>query len=450
MKQFSRLIHIFWIIAKRYSVLRLRHKTYYTRGSAMRMTLEELGPVFVKFGQALSTRHDIFSKETIDELAKLQDQVPPFSNEQARKKLEKIYGAPLETVFKHFEDSPLASASIAQVHGAVLKNNKSVVVKILRPHVLKRVKKDIALMTAIAKLAARFKKLRQFKPKEIVAEFEESILGELDLQREAANASQLRRNFLGSDQLYVPEIFWDYTKSTVIVMERIHGIPIRDIEKLKKNNINLKLLAERGIEIFFTQVFRDNFFHADMHPGNIFVSKENGHSPKHIVVDFGIMGSLSPRDQRYIAENFLAFFKRDYRRVAILHIESGWAPENTRVDQLETAIRTVSEPIFEKPLGEISFGQLLFSLFQMAAKFNIRIQPQLILLQKTLLTVEGQARQLYPQLDLWSTAKPYLENWIQSQIGPKAFFRKLKQEWPQLMYGILAELKKRKDSVVNE
>jgi ubiquinone biosynthesis protein len=450
MKQLSRLIHILWIISKRYSVLRLRHKKYYTRGSAMRITLEELGPVFVKFGQALSTRHDIFSKETIDELAKLQDQVPAFSNEQARKKLEKIYGAPLETVFKSFEESPLASASIAQVHGAVLKNNKSVVVKILRPKVKERIKRDIALMFAIAKIAARFKRLRQFKPKEIVAEFEESILGELDLMGEAANASQLRRNFLNSELLYVPEIFWDYTRTNVIVMERIHGIPIRDTEKLKKNNINLKLLAENLIEVFFTQVFRDNFFHADMHPGNIFVSKENGHFPKQIVVDFGIMGSLSPRDQRYIAENFLAFFKRDYRRVALLHIESGWAPEDTRIDQLETAIRTACEPIFEKPLGEISFGQLLFRLFQMAAKFDIRIQPQLILLQKTLLSVEGLARQIYPSLDLWTTAKPYLENWIKTQVGPKAFFHKLKQEWPQIMYGILAELKKRKDFVFNE
>jgi len=450
MKQFSRLIHIFWIISKRYSLLRLKHKKYYTRGSAMRITLEELGPVFVKFGQALSTRNDIFSKETIDELTKLQDQVPAFSNSEARKKLEKIYGASLEVIFKSFEETPLASASIAQVHGAVLKNNKSVVVKILRPHITKRIKRDIALMYSIAKWGSKFKRLRQFKPKEMVAEFEESILGELDLMREAANASQLRRNFINSTMLYVPEIFWDYTRTNVLVMERIHGIPIREIDKLKKHNINLKLLAERGIEIFFTQVFRDNFFHADMHPGNIFVSKENGDLPKYIVVDFGIMGSLSPRDQRYIAENFLAFFKRDYRRVAILHIESGWAPEETRVDQLETAIRTACEPIFEKPLGEISFGQLLFRLFQMASKFDIRIQPQLILLQKTLLSVEGLARQIYPSLDLWTTAKPYLENWIKEQVGPKAFLRKLKQEWPQIMYGILAELKKRKDSVVNE
>ncbi|HEV2614934.1 MAG TPA: ubiquinone biosynthesis regulatory protein kinase UbiB [Gammaproteobacteria bacterium] len=450
MKQFSRLIHIFWIISKRYSLLRLRHKKSYTRGSAMRLTLEELGPVFVKFGQALSTRHDLLPKETIDELAKLQDQVPAFSNQEARQRLEKIYHAPLEKIFKSFEETPLASASVAQVHGAVLKNEQSVVIKILRPRIKSRIKRDIALMYSIAKWAVKFKRLRQFKPKEMVAEFEESILGELDLLREAGNASQLRRNFLKSDMLYVPEIYWDYTHVDVLVMERIHGIPIRHIEELKKHNINMKLLAERGIEVFFTQVFRDNFFHADMHPGNIFVSTENGHLPKYIVVDFGIMGSLSPRDQRYIAENFLAFFKRDYRRVALLHIESGWAPENTRVDQLETAIRTACEPIFEKPLGEISFGQLLFRLFQMASKFDIRIQPQLILLQKTLLSVEGLARQLYPHLDLWTTAKPFLEAWIKTQIGPKAFFRKLKQEWPQLMYGILAELKKRKDSVIHE
>lgn len=450
MKQFFRLAQIGWIIAKRYSLIRLRHKKYYTRGSAMRITLEELGPVFVKFGQALSTRQDILPKPVIDELTKLQDQVPAFSNEAAREKLEKIYHAPLEKIFKSFEASPLASASIAQVHGAVLNNGKSVVVKILRPHIHKYIKRDIALMYAIAKIAHKFKRLRQFKPIEMVAEFEESILGELDLLREAANASQLRRNFLGSDKLHVPEIYWDYTRKNVIVMERIYGIPIRDRESLQQHHIDLKLLAERGIDIFFTQVFQHNFFHADMHPGNIFVSKENGQSPKYMVVDFGIMGSLSPRDQRYIAENFLAFFKRDYKRVALLHIESGWVPENTRVDQLETAIRTACEPIFEKPLGEISFGQLLFSLFQMAAKFNIHIQPQLLLLQKTLLSVEGLARQLYPQLDLWSTAKPFLEKWVREQIGPKAFLKKLKEEWPQLMYGILAELKRRKDSIINE
>ncbi len=450
MKQFFRLLHIIWIIRKRYSLIRFQHKKYYTRGSAMRITLEELGPVFVKFGQALSTRQDILPKPVIDELIKLQDQVPAFSNEEARQKLEKIYHAPLEKVFKSFEASPLASASIAQVHGAVLNNNTSVVVKILRPNIGKHIKRDIALMYSIAKIAQKFKRLKQFKPIEMVAEFEESILGELDFMREAANASQLRRNFMGSDKLHVPEIFWDYTRKNVIVMERIHGIPIRNIEALKKHQIDLKLLAERGIDIFFTQVFEHNFFHADMHPGNIFVSKEDAPTPKYIVVDFGIMGSLSPRDQRYIAENFLAFFKRDYKRVAVLHIESGWAPENTRVDQLETAIRTACEPIFEKPLGEISFGQLLFSLFQMAAKFNIRIQPQLLLLQKTLLSVEGLARQIYPELDLWATAKPFLEKWVRKQIGPRAFFRKLKEEWPQLMYGILAELKKRKDSILNE
>lgn len=450
MKQFYRLAHIAWIISKRYSLFKLRHKKNYTRGEAMRLTLEELGPVFVKFGQALSTRQDVLPSSVITELVKLQDQVPAFSNTEARQKLEKIYGDKLENIFQSFEESPLASASVAQVHGAVLKNNKAVVIKLLRPDIKKKIKKDLDLMFFIANIAQKFKKLRQLKPKEIVREFEESILGELDLMREAANASQLRRNFLNSDLLYIPEIYWEYTRPTVLVMERIYGIPIRNQEELISHHIDLKLLAERGIEIFFTQVFRDNFFHADMHPGNIFVSPVNGHMPKYIAVDFGIMGSLSPRDQRYIAENFLAFFKRDYKRVAVLHIESGWAPENTRVDQLETAIRTVSEPIFEKPLKDISFGQLLFGLFQMAAKFNIRIQPQLILLQKTLLSIEGLARQIYPDLDLWTTAKPYLENWIKTQVGPRAFFRRLQEDWPQLMYGILAELKKRKDSVLHE
>lgn len=446
MKQFFRLIHIVWIIRRYYYFWNLRPKSVYTRGQALRLTLEELGPIFVKLGQALSTRRDLLPEDFADELEKLQDQVPPFSGDEAKKRLDQIYGESFDHIFTDFEVQPLASASIAQVHAAVLKNTgKPIIIKILRPHIDKQIKRDIALMYFMTKFGGKY--ARRFKAKEIVAEFESSILGELDLLREAASASQLRRNFLNSHLLYIPEVYWEYTKHEVMVMERIYGIPIRDKEKLIEHKVNLKKLAENGVEIFFTQAFRDSFFHADMHPGNIFVSLEHPENPKYIAVDFGIMGVLNPRDQRYIAENFLAFFNRDYRRVAILHVESGWAPPHTRVDQLEMAVRTVCEPIFERPLGEISFGQLLLRLFQMAAQFDIQIQPQLILLQKTLLNIEGLGRQLYPELDLWETAKPFLERWVKTQVGPQAFIRKIKEnvplwleqlpEWPQLVYRIL-------------
>ncbi len=336
-----------------------------TRGERIRLALEKLGPVFVKFGQSLSTRRDLLPPDIADELAKLQDQVPPFSALLAKNIVEKEYGKSIEEIFAEFEMEPLASASIAQVHKATLPNGQAVVVKILRPKILAAIKSDVALMYTLANLVTRYwAKGRRLRPKEIVTEFENTILNELDLMREAANASQLRRNFIHSPLLHVPEIYWPYARNKILVMERIHGIPISDIETLKAYGINLKKLAERGVEIFFTQVFRDCFFHADMHPGNIFVAKENPTDPQYIAIDFGIMGSLSPQDQRYLAENFLAFFHRDYRRVAILHVESGWVAANTRIEHLEAAIRTVCEPIFEKPLAEISVGQMLLRLFQ--------------------------------------------------------------------------------------
>jgi len=434
MKQLFRLSHIFGIIVFYFYLSREN------RAVALRKTIEKLGPIFIKLGQALSMRKDIIPEEIADELAKLQDQVPPFSAEHFRHTFEQT--------FKDFNLTPLASASIAQVHEATLANGKNVIVKILRPHIKKRLKNDIALMYFLARFGGKHAK--RFKAQEIIAEFEVSMLGELDLLREAASASQLRRNFLNSHELYVPEIYWEYTTHDMLVMEKIHGIPIRNKEKLLNHGINLKKLAERTIEVFFTQVFRDSFFHADMHAGNIFVAYDNPQDPRQIAVDFGIMGTLSPRDQRYIAENFLAFFKRDYRRVAILHVESGWAPPDTRIDQLEMAVRGVCEPIFERPLGEISFGQLLLRLIQMASQFNIQIQPQLVLLQKTLLSVEGLARYLYPELDLWKTAKPFLERWVKKQVGIKAFLRKVKEyaplwleqlpEWPHLVYRILEKM----------
>lgn len=388
------------------------------RGESMRLLLEELGPIFVKFGQLLSTRRDVLPDDIAEELAKLQDQVPPFSSVVAKKIIETAYNQPISACFARFEDKPLASASIAQVHAATLHDGSEVIVKVLRPRIDKIIRHDISLMYMGAKLAKRFWRHGQrLKPVEIVAEFEHTIYDELDLLREAANASQLRRNFANSKKMYVPKIYWDYAQRNVMVMERIHGIRISDVKALKAANTNLKKLAEHGVEIFFTQVLRDSFFHADMHPGNLFVDVSDPENPQYLGVDFGIMGSLGPSDQRYIAENLLAFFKRDYRQVAVLHVESGWIPANTRVDQFESAIRTVCEPIFQKPLKDISFGQLLLRLFQTADRFNMEIQPQLLLLQKTLLSIEGLGRQLYPDLDLWATAKPILERWVSQQKG---------------------------------
>lgn len=424
-------------------------------GERIRSALEELGPIFVKFGQALSTRRDFIPEAIADELAKLQDRVPSFSGEQARTIIETACNKPISEIFSEFDLIPLASASVAQVHAAKLLTGQIVVAKVLRPGINKRIIKDVDLLYAIADLATHYwKPAKRLKPREVVAEFEACLKDELDLLREAASASQLRRNFLHSDLLYVPKIYWQYTHPDVLVMERIYGISISDIPALKKQGINLKKLAERGVEIFFTQVFRDCFFHADMHPGNIFVSPEKKDSPQYLGVDFGIMGSLSPEDQRYLAENLVAFFKRDYRRVAQLHVESGWVAPNTRINEFEAAIRTVCEPIFERPLKEISFGQLLLRLFQTARRFNMEVQPQLVLLQKTLFNVEGLGRQLYPDLDLWSTAKPFLERWLKKQLGPRAFIRKLREylpywaeklpEIPDLFYQTLFDLSQEK------
>lgn len=380
----------------------------------VRRTLEDLGPIFVKFGQILSTRRDLLPDELAVELAKLQDRVPPFPGEQARSIIEKAWGRPVELVLDAFDPAPLASASIAQVHTGRLKDGTQVVVKVLRPGIERTIGQDLGLLYTVARLAERYwKDGRRLRPVEVVAEYEKTIYDELDLQREAANASQLRRNWLGSEMLYVPEIYWDWTYPGVLVMERVYGTPVSDVPRLKAQGVSMRLLGERGVEIFFTQVFRDNFFHADMHPGNIFVEP----SGRYIAIDFGIVGTLNTEDQRYLAENLLAFFERDYRRVAELHVESGWVPAGTRVDEFESAIRTVCEPIFQKPLAEISFGHFLLRLFQTARRFDMEVQPQLVLLQKTLLNIEGLGRQLYPELDLWTTAKPFLERWMRERIG---------------------------------
>ena len=397
------------------------------RGERIRLALEDLGPIFVKFGQILSTRQDLLPPDIGAELSKLQDNVPPFSGALAQQIIERALEEPVTEVFAEFNAEPLASASIAQVHPATLKDGTQVVVKVLRPGIDRVINHDVQLLYAMAMLAERYwPEARRVHPMDIVGEFDKTIHDELDLVREASNASQLRRNFENSDKLYVPQVFWPLIRKNVMVMERVFGTPIGRIDELKTKNVDLQLLAERGVEIFFSQVFRDNFFHADMHPGNIFATPD----ARYLAVDFGIMGSVSLNDQRYLAENFLAFFNRDYLRVAELHVESGWVPSTTRVDEFEAAIRAVCEPIFERPLKEISYGHLLLRLFQTARRFDMEVQPQLVLLQKTLLNIEGLGRQLYPDLDLWKTAKPYLEEWYKNQIGPKATWKKLKQHMP--------------------
>jgi ubiquinone biosynthesis protein len=397
------------------------------RAIRIRRALEDLGPIYVKFGQILSTRQDLLPDDISQELAKLQDNVPPFPGSQARAVIEAALGAPIEDIFRQFDETPLASASIAQVHAAQLKDGTDVVIKVLRPDIHQQITRDLNLLYTIARLAERYwQHGPRLRPCEVIAEFDKILYDELDLLREAANASQLRRNFSGTDLLYVPEIYWPWCRPDVMVMERIYGMPVNDINELRAQGIDLKALSERGVEIFFTQVFTHNFFHADMHPGNIFVGSDG----RYMAVDFGIMGTLNPVDQRYLAENFLAFFNRDYRRVAELHVESEWVPEGTRVDEFEAAIRTVCEPIFEKPLNEISFGNVLLRLFQTARRFNMEVQPQLVLLQKTLLNIEGLGRQLYPQLDLWTTAKPFLEHNMSEQLGFRSLLRNLKESIP--------------------
>lgn len=415
--------------------LRNRHPEQ-SPGVRLRLALQSLGPVWVKFGQMLSTRRDLFPPQLADELAKLQDKVAPFDGRQAQLLIQQALGLhDINELFSEFAVTPLASASIAQVHTARLRladgTAPEVVIKVIRPDIEQQIQADLALMADLAIAAARFlpdgKRLR---PREVVAEYRKTILDELDLQREAANAIQLRRNFEGSESLYIPFVYSDHSRKNVMVMERIYGIPVSDTERLIANGTDMELLAKRGVEVFFTQVFRDSFFHADMHPGNIFVAPDKPHNPQYIGIDCGIVGTLNREDKRYLAENFVAFFNRDYRKVAELHVDSGWVPADTSIEEFESAIRTVCEPIFQKPLAEISFGQVLMNLFNTARRFNMQVQPQLVLLQKTLLYIEGLGRQLYPQLDLWKTAKPFLENWVKQQMGPWAMLRQIKENLP--------------------
>jgi ubiquinone biosynthesis protein len=407
------------------------------RGVRIRQALEDLGPIFVKFGQSLSTRQDLLPPDIGQELARLQDEVPPFPAEQALAEIEQSFGAPAETVFASFGREPLAAASIAQVHPATLHTGEDVVVKVLRPRVRQLIRQDLEVMYALARLAWRWwPESRRLRPVEVVREYEKTILNELDLLREAANATQLRNNWQGSPIIYVPRVYFDYCRPSVMVLERIRGIPIDDLPALRAARVNIPRLAANGVEIFFTQVFRDNFFHADMHPGNIFVDASDPENPRYAAVDFGIVGSLDERDSRYLAENFLAFFDRDYHRVAKLHVDSGWVPAGTRVDELESAVRTVCEPIFSKPLKQISFGQVLLQLISVARRFDMEVQPQLILLQKTLVQIEGLGRVLYPDLDIWQTGKPVLKAWMIEQTGPRATLRRLRREWPDLRYAL--------------
>jgi len=404
-----------------------------SQAERLRLCIESLGPIFIKFGQMLATRRDLFGDEIADELEKLLDRVPPFPWPQARDIVEQQLAMPLEQAFKRFDENEIASASIAQVYAAILPDGQDVVVKIVRPGIEQAIRRDIEVLVLLAKMADRYwDEARRVKPLQIVREFESTIMNELDLLREAANASELRRNFENSPDLYVPFVHWDYCRPQVMVMERIDGIPVTDIKQLQAQGINFEILSRKGVEIFFTQVFRHNYFHADMHPGNIFVAAETPGDPKYIAVDFGIMGSLSRGDQRYLAENFAAFFNRDYRRVAELHVDSGWVDRATRIDEFEASIRSVCEPIFQRPLSEISFGQLLLRLFQTARRFNIEIQPQLLLLEKTFLHIEGIGRQLYPQLDLWDTAKPFIEGWLSEQLGVRALIKGMKKNLPYI------------------
>ncbi|MCA6939071.1 ubiquinone biosynthesis regulatory protein kinase UbiB [Pectobacterium versatile] len=436
-----------------------RHRTK-PLGERLRLALQELGPVWIKFGQMMSTRRDLFPPAIADQLAMLQDKVEPFDGKLAREQIElSMGGIRLEEWFDDFDIKPLASASIAQVHTACLKSTgKEIVIKVIRPDILPVIKADMRLMKRLAGwLPHLLPDGRRLRPREVVLEYEKTLLDELNLLREAANAIQLRRNFENSPMLYVPEVYSDYCSESMLVMERIYGIPVSDVDTLKANGTDMKLLAERGVQVFFTQVFRDSFFHADMHPGNIFISYEHPEDPQYIGIDCGIVGSLNKEDKRYLAENFIAFFNRDYRKVAELHVDSGWVPADTNVADFEFAIRTVCEPIFEKPLAEISFGHVLLNLFNTARRFNMEVQPQLVLLQKTLLYVEGVGRQLYPQLDLWKTAKPFLENWLKQQVGLPAVFRALKEkapfwaeklpEVPELFYDGLRQHKMLKQSV---
>ncbi len=415
----------------RFSPWRLNRVPDLGRGARLRKALEELGPVFIKFGQMLSTRRDLLPEDIADELAKLQDNVPPFPEKQSVEIIEKALGKPVSELYARFEASPMASASVAQVHAATLHSGEEVVVKVVRPDIEPVIRQDIALMFTLAKLVDRFvpdgKRLR---PLEVVRDYELIILDELDLAREAANASQLRRNFEDGKLVYVPQVYWDYTRREVFTMERIYGIPVTDMEVLREKKVNLKLLAERGVEIFFTQVLRDSFFHADMHPGNIFVDATDPANPTYIAVDCAIIGALSESDQYYLARNLLGIFQRDYHEVAQLHVECGWVPADTRVQDFESALRAVCEPVFERPISEISFGQLLIYLFKTARRFDMEVQPSLVLLQKTLLNIEGLGRQLYPDLNLWDTAQPFLGEWVAERYSPQSVLKRLQRHAP--------------------
>ncbi len=405
------------------------------RGERLRLGLERLGPIFVKFGQVLSTRRDLLPTDIADELARLQDRVPPFPAEVAKAIVERAFGRPLEAIFTSFEANPVASASIAQVHFAVLKNGREVAVKVLRPGMLEAIDDDVALMRQLARWVERWSADgKRLKPRQVVGEFDNYLHDELDLVREAANAAQLRRNMQGLGLVMVPEMVWEYCTQSVIVMERMKGVPISQVQRLKDAGVDIPKLARDGVTIFFTQVFRDGFFHADMHPGNIQVSIEPASFGRYISLDFGIVGTLTEFDKDYLAQNFIAFFHRDYKRVAELHVESGWVPAATRIDELEGAIRAVCEPQFDRPLKDISLGQVLLRLFQTSRRFNVEIQPQLVLLQKTLLNIEGLGRDLDPDLDLWSTAKPFLERWMKEQVGWQGLIEQVKKEAPRYVH----------------
>lgn len=420
------------------------------RGQRLRRALIHLGPIYVKFGQILSTRRDMLPLDIVDALATLQDRVPPFSSEQAIAKICQAYQCQLVDLFREFEREPLAAASVAQVHAGVLHNGDEVVVKVIRPQIRQQILRDVKALDAIAWLIEKVHVCGDLlRPREVVAEFKRSVLDELDLQREAANAAQIKRNFADSDLLYVHDVYWDYVTPEVMMMERVDGVMISDVETMRAQGVDFKRLAEHGVEIFFTQVFRDRFFHADMHPGNIFVDIRDPKQPRYMAVDFGIVGTLDEHDQRYLAENLLAFFNRDYHEIARLHVASGWVPPDTRIDQFEAAIRAVCEPIFAKPLSQISFGQLLLGLLQTARRFRMQVQPQLLLLQKTLFNIEALGRELYPDLDLWVTAKPFLEDWMKERMGWPALCKQLRKqlpywleklpEMPELVYQLLQQ-----------
>jgi len=426
---FRPLRFVFWLTP----AVRLRRKGGDSRALRLRLAFEELGPVFMKFGQMLSTRRDLLPRDIADELEKLQDRVPPFASALARSTVEAAYGRPLEQVFASFEEQPLAAATIAQVHGAKLMDGQEIVVKIVRPGIRALIERDLEVLYALARLARRYwSHAHRLRPVELVREFEKTILDELDLMREAANAAQLKRNFAGSQLLYVPQVHWDYCRRNLLVMERVYGVLINNIEELTRRGANIKRLAENGVEIFFTQAFRHNFFHADMHPGNIFVLLDDPQFPRYAAVDFGIVGSLDRRDQHYLTENFLAFFDRDYRRIAQLHLDSGWIPAHVRVEELESAVRTVCEPIANKPLKEISFSQVLLGLFEAVQRFDAQMQPQLMLIQKTLLQIEGVGRQLYPDLDLWETAQPLLRRWMYERYSVRTLLKEVRTQLPDV------------------